>query len=662
MLMHTRRATYQKEEQRTKTDRKSAGADQRSGTAVPLYGMAGHFFCDETDRTCPLGYTQESRAADTERAGRPSVGAGPVLQPKLVVGGQEVYLEEPVKGGQAEMPGGAPKPKKKKEGPHSKRAICGAIYKAGFKDTYIEQIWTRLVMMSREAEVYEYGDLNEMIREVGEDVMEHPVEVDTAAKERRKRTAAFYEENAESVFAWLQDNAAYIATQTPEWLFNELRVKLNVEELAEGAGALREGVEITISHQTESSIAGNVIITVGHKYYNFMIEIHPKGGVHYGAYLLVKFQRSRKRGDNTEWKWISSKRSSYLPGGEKRAEEFSEEPDCDILKGERTTSKDQLDYGRKGVNTLPEVKGVALKKMFSKKGMVEMGIWSPKEKADVERYRNRLQARRIAKIRKMPLAERGRMIGLEYGHLEKRLFSLDRESRAEGFHPARKDAILKEVEFILECAAELKKSDVSSENAGRYEVLLGIAVRLQAVLDSPSAGRQIQLDLQEIPYLERRLLTLVDRLHELESRIGDLLVGFAGIGGFARELTGIRAAVRVRLDDLTKFQVSAGDAQEITEVKEKLARMEKAADDLVQEECLFLINRLGFLIDRLREIPLDAPENRLIERESAQIRAEADEMQILFIDVPEVSEIRRRVEVLVRMIEDRRQARLSHMK
>lgn len=631
MLRHVEKTGRPGEKQEKRKGRGSVGEHQKSGTAVPLYGMTGHFFCDGTDRPQAPEYTQKSRAAEPvlsfEAAGRQ-----PVVQRRLLVGGKEVSLKEPVKG----------EPKKKGKDDYSKTSISQAIARAHFPKEYINLIWKELLRRSEADETYRYDDRDAMIREAGRFVIEHfsSEEMQRTPGSGKEENAVLCERSAESVFFWLQDNAEYIVTQTPEWLAVQMAQML-------GAGPGKAPAMETI-HDTKSSIAGNVIIRFIHQFYNFMIEIHPKGGVHYGAYLLVKFKSRGERAYNIEWKWIKSKRSSYLPGGEKRENTFSREADYDILKGAATKSKEKCLYGRQGKGTPPEIKAIAIKKIFSKKEMVGTKIWSPKEKADVEEYRHELQERRFRLIGEMPPQERSRPVALEYGHLEKRLLSMKRAIKGAS-DTLEKGVIGRELGYIQKDAGILNELDTESVNAEKSARIIETARHLMSLLEKSGTRDEdgIQLDVMEIPYLQERLRDLNARSEQMLSGSG-----YTDIRKFARELKNLRDIAEEIWKDFAGNEEMAG-------AMEKAAQMIEEADRLMQSESVYLIKRLDILRETLEVMPPDAAENRLIEREVAQIRAEAGEAQVLFGDTFEMSEVLGRIEWFVGQSEARRQMRLS---
>ncbi len=631
MLRHVEKTGRPGEKQEKRKGRGSVGEHQKSGTAVPLYGMTGHFFCDGTDRPQAPEYTQKSRAAEPvlsfEAAGRQ-----PVVQRRLLVGGKEVSLKEPVKG----------EPKKKGKDDYSKTSISQAIARAHFSKGHINLIWKELLRRSEADETYRYDDRDAMIQEAGQFVKEHfpSEEMQPTPGSGKEEIAVRCERSAESVFFWLQDNAEYIVTQTPEWLAVQMARML-------GAGPWKAPV-MEMIHKTKSSIAGNVIIRFFHQFYNFMIEIHPKGGVHYGAYLLVEFKSRVESAYDIEWKWIKSKRSSYLPGGEKRENTFSREADYDILKDATTTSKKKCLYGLQGMGTPPNIKAIAIKKIFSKKEMVGTKIWSPNEKAGVEQYRHELQERRFRLIEEMPPQERSRPVALEYGHLEKRLLSMRRAIKGTSDTP-EKGVIGRELGYIQEDAVRLKELDTESVNAEKFVRIIETARRLMALLEKSGARDEdgIQLDVMEILYLE-------ERLRDLNARSEQMLPesGYTDTPRFARELKNLRDVAEEICKDF------AGNG-EMAVAMEEAAQMIGEADRLMHSEIVYLIKRLDFLHEKLEIMPSDAAENRLIEREVAQLRVEAGEAQVLFGDTFEMSEVLGRIEWFVGQFEARRQMRLS---
>lgn len=182
----------------------------------------------------------------------------------------------------------------------------------------------------------------------------------------------------------MADNPEILA-KTPDQLVTLCSERLGLEKAA---------FKVT-SQSPISQIAGPVLIEAVHTPFKLKIEIHPKGGIHYGAYFLIEFSDSS---ESKEWKWVSSKRASYLELGESRTHTFAKdsfyEPTSDFLSIKKRATKHPL----KGTDTPVGILQVPIQDIFKKKEMLKTRIWDFNTKASVNLQRGQIRRMRLESL------------------------------------------------------------------------------------------------------------------------------------------------------------------------------------------------------------------------------------------------------------------------
>lgn len=74
MMMHTEKTVRPGEKKGQRKDKGSVGEYQRSGMAIPLYGMTGHFFCDGADHPRRWGMRERAVRRSSPRFRREPCG------------------------------------------------------------------------------------------------------------------------------------------------------------------------------------------------------------------------------------------------------------------------------------------------------------------------------------------------------------------------------------------------------------------------------------------------------------------------------------------------------------------------------------------------------------------------------------------------------------
>lgn len=184
---------------------------------------------------------------------------------------------------------------------------------------------------------------------------------------------------------YLCDNIPEILVKTPDQLVTLCSERLGLEKAA---------FKVT-SQSSISQIAGPVLIEAVHTPFKLKIEIHPKGGIHYGAYFLIEFS---DRSESEEWKWVSSKRASYLELEEPRTHTFAKdsfyEPTNDFLSIKKRATKHPL----KGTDTPVGILQVPVQDIFKKKEMLKARIWDFNTKASVNLQRDQIRRMRLESL------------------------------------------------------------------------------------------------------------------------------------------------------------------------------------------------------------------------------------------------------------------------
>lgn len=184
---------------------------------------------------------------------------------------------------------------------------------------------------------------------------------------------------------YLCDNISEILAKTPDQLVTLCSERLGLEKTA---------FKVT-SQSPISQIAGPVLIEAMRTPFKLKIEIHPKGGIHYGAYFLIEFSDSS---ESKEWKWVSSKRASYLELEESRTHTFAKdsfyEPTSDFLSIKKRATKHPL----KGTDTPVGILQVPIQDIFKKKEMLKTRIWDFNTKASVNLQRDQIRRMRLESL------------------------------------------------------------------------------------------------------------------------------------------------------------------------------------------------------------------------------------------------------------------------
>lgn len=173
---------------------------------------------------------------------------------------------------------------------------------------------------------------------------------------------------------------------------------------------------------SESSIAGNITYEYRYGPFRFFIEIHPKGGIHYGAYFLMEYSHGRKEAV----KFVQSKTFTYLPLDEKGREikYMREDISAGLMSGIKRIGHSPR---QEGPDTSSDVLNIPIAQIFKKKGMVAAGIWSEQTRASVEEQRDAIRRVRIGKLASLPVNARILHIQYELLSIEKQLLSLEIE-------------------------------------------------------------------------------------------------------------------------------------------------------------------------------------------------------------------------------------------
>lgn len=173
---------------------------------------------------------------------------------------------------------------------------------------------------------------------------------------------------------------------------------------------------------SKSSIAGTITYQYMREPFNFFIEIHPKGGIHYGAYFLMEYSCGRK----SAVKFIRSKSLTYLPLNEKQREArfMHDNIPADVMTSILAIGNSPR---QKGPATSPTILQIPIAQIFRKKGMTAAGIWSEQTRASVEEQRDAIRKIRIKKLDSLPVDARILHIQYELLLIEKQLLSLERE-------------------------------------------------------------------------------------------------------------------------------------------------------------------------------------------------------------------------------------------
>lgn len=193
-----------------------------------------------------------------------------------------------------------------------------------------------------------------------------------------------------------------------------------------------------------SHIAGTITYTYQSRYFKLFMEIHPKGGIHYGAYFLIEFSYG---GQSKKRKMIHSKPSTYLPAGEADRElDFRHrEVPPSFMPG---LPARHYQHPQEGIETPDRILNIPIQDIFSKKGMTRGSVWTEETRASVESQRDEIRRARITKIAGLEPIDLS-LIEKELMMIDKRLDSLETElSDPSSIDPARCDSISHELERI----------------------------------------------------------------------------------------------------------------------------------------------------------------------------------------------------------------------
>lgn len=299
-----------------------------------------------------------------------------------------------------------------------------------------ERFLSELKRIAKEPEEHRFADRNELFEAVFQRMQiksERKVKTENPAVSRARKLFNDIKKDAEVI----------VSTMTPE----DIKQRM--------ISGLEPGTISQEYNSPKGSIAGTVVYTYKNRCCSMKIEIHPKGGIHYGAYLLVELSY----GSTTEqWKWVDSKRSTYLPGQEHRTHTFAREGFYDIMEDMQDVSK--FVHPQKGVDTPDTILQTPIKKIFRKKGMVESEIWSDETKESVEAYRDKIRISRLKKLNSLrPSPVKAATVGLESAKLTRRLAVLSLEiTRMRSVRNVRRcEAIIEECTRIRESMDMLKE-------------------------------------------------------------------------------------------------------------------------------------------------------------------------------------------------------------
>lgn len=153
---------------------------------------------------------------------------------------------------------------------------------------------------------------------------------------------------------------------------------------------LRGICDINSSISSESGVDANMIIEAP----NFLIEIHPKGGVHYGAYFMITARGKR-------WKHVFSKRSTYLAQEPERATTHHFARDDDSVNSDLRVDFMRRTHTRKNFPVIFErMSSLPAMVVAKKKTMVSEGLWDLEMEESVDRMRSAISTHRLRPVRR----------------------------------------------------------------------------------------------------------------------------------------------------------------------------------------------------------------------------------------------------------------------
>lgn len=270
--------------------------------------------------------------------------------------------------------------------------------------------------MIKQEQRYEFTNETELVKHAY-DNLGPEIALANMVKEVTDKLSSFY--------TLIQSNIPNIIAMRPiefeDFMLRSLQI--GGLEIVDGAQPQNNLHRITRNYQSrKSSIAGTITYRYMYGPFSFFIEIHPKGGIHYGAYFLMEYSYGTKKAV----KFIHSKSLTYLPIDEKQreAEFMHDDVPTDLMTDIQTIGHSPR---QEGDSTSPAILQIPIAQIFRKKGMTAAGIWSEQTRASVEEQRDVIRRIRIQKIASLPVDMRILHIEYELLLIEKQLLSLELE-------------------------------------------------------------------------------------------------------------------------------------------------------------------------------------------------------------------------------------------
>ena len=405
-------------------------------TGLPFDDMRVHYNSTLPARLNALAYTQGNQVAISPERELPAdeIGAGKtdaIVQRVVILGGEKIDKKYLSKNGNSQVLIDI-------QNKVTQYAIANDLNADQLKRTV-----KRMITENNPNNPYEFNDISELVEAAYQR---------TQAKEAHlKRFECLYND-LKKIMEKNESDVERIFAMTPDQFGYYLLESLQILGLRINSGE----DFITMNHKSSiSHIAGTV--TYEYKQYGirFFIEIHPKGGIHYGAYFLMEFSHDDK--NESPVKYVYSKSSTYLLKDESRQPAFRHEGGAVSPEFMEDIEIKRYTHPQRGVNTPEEILSTPIRDIFRKRTMTAGNIWTEETRAKVNEQRDEIRKARISKIPQIP-EEAFPLINNELFMMEKKLSSIEEElSEGTAVDSARIRSMKEELNRMLDSLNTLEE-------------------------------------------------------------------------------------------------------------------------------------------------------------------------------------------------------------